>query len=72
MGCRVVAIVDFDVPPWQWHAGLVEGDGRIFFASTHQMPLYPGTGHCPMRTGGYGNVLNCPLPDGAAVRRFAQ
>jgi acetoin utilization deacetylase AcuC-like enzyme len=61
--------VDFDVHHGNGTQDLVEGDGRIFFASTHQMPLYPGTGHAH-ETGGYGNVLNCPLPDGAGSAVF--
>ena len=68
-GLSRVAIVDFDVHHGNGTQDLVEGDGRIFFASTHQMPLYPGTGHAH-ETGGYGNVLNCPLPDGAGSAAF--
>lgn len=33
------------------------------------MPLYPGTGHAH-ETGGYANVMNCPLPDGAGGKAF--
>ncbi|MEM8593131.1 MAG: histone deacetylase family protein, partial [Pseudomonadota bacterium] len=42
---------------------------RIFFASTHQMPLYPGTGY-PEETGVADNVLNIPLADGAGGDTF--
>lgn len=41
------------------------------FASTHQMPLYPGTGH-PSEIGAHGTILNVPLDPGsgsAAMRR---
>lgn len=68
-GLDRVAIVDFDVHHGNGTQDLVEGDARIFFASTHQMPLYPGTGHAH-EPGGYGNVLNAPLPDGAGSREF--
>lgn len=68
-GLERVAIVDFDVHHGNGTQDLVEGDKRIFFASTHQMPLYPGTGHAH-ETGGYGNVMNCPLPDGAGSKAF--
>lgn len=68
-GLDRVAIVDFDVHHGNGTQDLVEGDKRIFFASTHQMPLYPGTGH-PHETGGFGNVLNCPLPNGAGSQAF--
>ncbi|MGB0798372.1 MAG: histone deacetylase family protein [Planktomarina sp.] len=68
-GLDRVAIVDFDVHHGNGTQDLVEGDARIFFASTHQMPLYPGTGHAH-ETGGYGNVMNVPMQDGAGSRAF--
>ena len=68
-GLDRVAIIDFDVHHGNGTQDLVEGDKRIFFASTHQMPLYPGTGHAH-ETGGYNNVMNCPLPDGAGPKAF--
>ncbi len=68
-GLNRVAIVDFDVHHGNGTQDLVEGDARIFFASTHQMPLYPGTGHAH-ETGGFNNVMNCPLPDGAGSVAF--
>ena len=37
-----------------------EGDADFFFASTHQMPLYPGTGD-PAERGVAGNVVNAAL-----------
>lgn len=70
-GLKRVAIIDFDVHHGNGTQDLVEGDARIMFASTHQMPLYPGTGHAH-ETGGYNNVINCPMPDGAggdAIRK---
>ena len=68
-GLKRVAIVDFDVHHGNGTQDLVEGDSRIFFASTHQMPLYPGTGHAH-ETGGHSNVINCPLPEGADSKAF--
>ncbi|MEO0358425.1 MAG: histone deacetylase family protein [Pseudomonadota bacterium] len=68
-GLKRVAIVDFDVHHGNGTQDLVEGDARILFASTHQMPLYPGTGHAH-ETGGYNNVLNVPLSDGAGRVAF--
>ena len=68
-GLKRVAIIDFDVHHGNGTQDLVEGDNRIFFASTHQMPLYPGTGHAH-ETGGYANVINCPLPEGAGPKAF--
>ena len=73
-GLERVAIVDFDVHHGNGTQDLVWDDPRIFFASTHQSPLYPGTGGAH-ETGAHGNVLNLPLPpgtDGAAVRRVGE
>ncbi|MFM8991733.1 MAG: histone deacetylase family protein, partial [Alphaproteobacteria bacterium] len=50
---------------------MFERDPGLFFASTHQMPLYPGTGAAE-ETGVAGNVVNAPLrphSDGDAFRR---
>jgi len=69
-GLSRVAIVDFDVHHGNGTQDLVWNDDRILFASTHQMPLYPGSG-AAHETGGSGNVLNIPLPpnaDGSALR----
>ena len=65
-----VAIVDFDVHHGNGTQDLVWNDDRIFFASTHQMPLYPGSG-AAHETGASGNIMNIPLApnsDGAALR----
>jgi acetoin utilization deacetylase AcuC-like enzyme len=67
-GLDRVAIVDFDVHHGNGTQDLVEEDPRILFCSTHQMPLYPGTGAA--HETGVGNVLNCPLPDGAGSKAF--
>ncbi|MDG1867344.1 MAG: histone deacetylase family protein [Yoonia sp.] len=67
-GLSRVAIVDFDVHHGNGTQELVEDDPRILFCSTHQMPLYPGTGAA--HETGVGNVLNCPLPDGAGSKSF--
>jgi len=73
-GLERVAIVDFDVHHGNGTQDLVWDDPRIFFASTHQSPLYPGTG-AAHETGVHGNVLNLPLPpgtDGATFRHVMQ
>ncbi len=70
-GLSRVAIVDFDVHHGNGTQDLLENDARVLFCSTHQMPLYPGTG-AAHETGGHGNVLNVPLQSGdgsAAFRR---
>ncbi|MEL6959021.1 MAG: histone deacetylase family protein [Pseudomonadota bacterium] len=67
-GLARVAIVDFDVHHGNGTQDLVEEDARILFISSHQMPLYPGTGAA--HETGVGNVMNLPLPDGAGSQAF--
>jgi acetoin utilization deacetylase AcuC-like enzyme len=64
-GLGRVAIVDFDVHHGNGTQDLVWDDARICFASTHQMPLYPGTG-ARDETGAFGQIVNVPLPAGAS------
>jgi len=68
-GLNRVAIVDFDVHHGNGTQDLVEEDARILFCSTHQMPLYPGTGH-PTETGPHDTILNVPLRNGDGARAF--
>ena len=68
-GAAKVAIIDFDVHHGNGTQACVEGDGSILSASSHQWPLYPGTGD--RRERGVGNIFNATLPggaDGAAFR----
>ncbi|MEO0931411.1 MAG: histone deacetylase family protein [Pseudomonadota bacterium] len=67
-GLDRVAIVDFDVHHGNGTQDLVEDDARILFCSTHQSPLYPGTGAA--HETGVGNVLNVPLPGGTGSKAF--
>ena len=67
-GLSRVAIVDFDVHHGNGTQDLVEEDARILFCSSHQSPLYPGTGAA--HETGVGNVLNVPLPDGTGSKGF--
>jgi len=64
-GMERVAIVDFDVHHGNGTQDLVWDDARVLFASTHQMPLYPGTGASDER-GAHGQIVNVPLPAGAS------
>jgi acetoin utilization deacetylase AcuC-like enzyme len=68
-GLQRVAIVDFDVHHGNGTQDLVWNDARILFASTHQMPLYPGTGAAEDH-GAHGQVVNAPLPPGASGAVF--
>jgi acetoin utilization deacetylase AcuC-like enzyme len=63
-GLARIAIVDFDVHHGNGTQTIAEQDARLFFASTHQSPAYPGTGAAD-ETGLANNVVNAPLPPGA-------
>ncbi len=70
-GLNRVAVVDFDVHHGNGTQDLLWDEARAFFVSSHQIPLWPGSGKSDER-GGHGNVLNVPLApgtDGAAFRR---
>ncbi|MGD9967088.1 MAG: histone deacetylase family protein [Hyphomonadaceae bacterium] len=64
-----VAVIDFDVHHGNGTQTVAESDARIMFASTHQSPLYPGTGAIS-ETGIDGNVVNAPLAAGAGSREW--
>ena len=68
-GLERVAIVDFDVHHGQGTQAVVEPDPTLFYASTHQYPLYPGTGSS-RETGADNNVVNVPLRAGAGSAEF--
>ena len=68
-GIDRVAVVDFDVHHGNGTSDLLWNERRAMFASTHQMPLYPGTGH-PSETGGYGQIVNVALEPGAGSLEF--
>jgi acetoin utilization deacetylase AcuC-like enzyme len=59
-GIERVAILDFDVHHGQGTQAVVAPDPSLFYGSTHQFPLYPGTGFARER-GIDGNVANVPL-----------
>jgi acetoin utilization deacetylase AcuC-like enzyme len=64
LGAERVAIVDWDVHHGNGTQHVFERDPRVFYASLHQSPLYPGTGARSERgTGeGEGTTLNLPQP----------
>lgn len=63
-----VAVVDFDVHHGNGTQAMFEADPDLFYASTHQSPLYPGTGEVYER--GVGNIVNAPLPAMAGSAEF--
>lgn len=58
-GAERIAIVDFDVHHGNGTQDIFAADPTVFYASSHQMPLYPGTGS-PAETG-VGNIVNAAL-----------
>jgi len=63
-----VAILDFDVHHGNGSQSVVAGTRGLFYGSTHQSPLYPGTGHVHDR--GDGVIVNSPLAAGSGSRAF--
>jgi acetoin utilization deacetylase AcuC-like enzyme len=63
-----IAVVDFDVHHGNGTQEIFWSDSDLFYASTHQMPLFPGTG---ARTEtGVGNIVNAPLRAGNGSAEF--
>lgn len=58
-GAERVAIVDFDVHHGNGTQDIFYSDPSVLYCSTHQMPLYPGTG--AKGETGVGNIVNAPL-----------
>jgi acetoin utilization deacetylase AcuC-like enzyme len=67
-GLRRIAVIDFDVHHGNGTQELFEADADLFYASTHQWPLYPGTGRASET--GVGNIVNVPLADGSGGSAF--
>ena len=61
-GAERVAVVDFDVHHGNGTQAAFWKDKDLFYASTHQMPLFPGTGE--LGETGVGNIFNAPLKAG--------
>lgn len=62
-GLSRVAVLDFDVHHGNGTQDVLWDEPRARFASSHQMPLYPGTGRAEER-GAHDNILNVPLGSG--------
>jgi acetoin utilization deacetylase AcuC-like enzyme len=63
-----VAVVDFDVHHGNGTQTMFATDPNLFYASTHQSPLYPGTGASSET--GIGNIVNAPLRPNAGSPEF--
>lgn len=68
-GLQRVAVIDFDVHHGNGTQDIFFDDADLFYASTHQFPLYPGTGSSAER-GIADNILNVPLAPGADGKAF--
>ncbi len=68
-GIGRVAIMDFDVHHGNGTQEIFWKDPTVMYASTHQMPLYPGTGAKSER-GDHDNIVNAPLRAGDGGEQF--
>jgi acetoin utilization deacetylase AcuC-like enzyme len=71
-GAERVAIVDFDVHHGNGSQDIFWEDQSVMYCSTHEMPLYPGTGAVNER-GKFNTIVNAPLRagDGGDAFRLA-
>jgi acetoin utilization deacetylase AcuC-like enzyme len=71
-GLERVAIVDFDVHHGNGTQDIFYLDSSVLYLSTHQSPLYPGTGSWQEAGGGTGRgyTVNVPLPPGCGDAQY--
>ncbi len=70
-GAERVAILDFDVHHGNGTQEIFWFDPSVLYASTHQMPLFPGTGGSN-ECGEHNNIINAPLSAGDGGRQFRE
>ncbi|MBE1237534.1 histone deacetylase family protein [Phaeovibrio sulfidiphilus] len=70
-GAERVAVVDFDVHHGNGVQHIFWDDPSLFYASTHEVGLFPFTGHADEK-GAHGNIVNCPLPRGSNGDAFRE
>jgi len=70
-GAERVAIVDFDVHHGNGTQDIFWNDKSVLYASSHEMPSYPGTGALGER-GEHDNIVNAPLRAGDAGDTFRE
>ncbi|MDZ4814161.1 MAG: histone deacetylase family protein [Pseudomonadota bacterium] len=70
LGLERVAIIDFDVHHGNGTQNIFADDPRVLYASSHQWPLYPGTG--AESEHGVGNIHNAVLMPGARSLEFRE
>jgi acetoin utilization deacetylase AcuC-like enzyme len=64
-----IAVIDFDVHHGNGTQDIFWSDANLFYASTHQSPLYPGTGSA-REHGVANNILNFPLAPRSGAEEF--
>jgi acetoin utilization deacetylase AcuC-like enzyme len=70
-GAERVCIMDFDVHHGNGSQDIFWNDPTVMYSSTHQMPLYPGTGATSER-GAQNTIVNAPLRPGDGGDRFKE
>ncbi len=70
-GADRVAIMDFDVHHGNGTQHIFWDDPNVLYASTHEMPHYPGTG-APSECGEHDQIVNAPLRAGDAGDTFRE
>jgi acetoin utilization deacetylase AcuC-like enzyme len=70
-GIDRAAVVDFDVHHGNGSQDIFWSDKTVMYCSTHQMPLYPGTGARNER-GEHDTVVNAPLSPGDGGAKFRE
>lgn len=68
-GAERVAIVDFDVHHGNGTQDIFWSDPSVLYCSTHQMPLFPGTGAVG-EVGEHNTIVNAPLSSGDGSEAF--
>jgi acetoin utilization deacetylase AcuC-like enzyme len=68
-GVARAAVVDFDVHHGNGTQEIFWSDPTVMYCSTHQMPLYPGSG-APSERGVHGTIVNAPLRPGDGGAEF--
>lgn len=68
-GAERAAIIDFDVHHGNGSQEIFWSDASVMYCSTHQMPLYPGTGAKSER-GAHNTIVNAPLSPGDGGTEF--
>jgi acetoin utilization deacetylase AcuC-like enzyme len=67
-GVKKIVIIDWDLHHGNGTQDIFYEDPSVFYFSTHQEAIYPGTGHSDEcgRAAGLGTTMNCPIKPGAA------